>query len=204
MPIARAPQGTIKFIIGWATVFGIRLLPFRAPNVEPVMATLMPFAKRYGAGAVFAFGFSSIFLFDLVTSGIGSWTWITAFAYGSVGAGAYFFFRNRAASSGNFLLYSVVATIAYDALTGLTIGPLFFGQPFAQALIGQVPFTILHLMGNMTLAIAVSPAIWTWVAADERFKIGRVRGTALAVRGIRSGRFLGYSGSNTNIGAGAV
>ena len=161
-------RGSMKFLLGWAIVFAVRLLPFRAPNVEPLLATLMPFAKRYGAGGAFAFGFLSILCFDLVTSGIGSWTWITASAYGFVGAGAYFFFRNRAASSGNFLLYSVLGTIAYDALTCLTIGPLFFGQPFAAALIGQVPFTILHLMGNMALAIAVSPAIWMWVAASER------------------------------------
>ena len=35
----------VKFIIGWAAVFLARLLPFRPPNVEPVLATLMPFSK---------------------------------------------------------------------------------------------------------------------------------------------------------------
>ena len=174
-------RGSVKFILGWAIVFAVRLLPFRAPNVEPLLATLMPFAKRYGAGGAFAFGFCSIVAFDLVTSGVGSWTWVTAFAYGSVGAGAYLFFRNRAASSGNFLLYSVIATLAYDAVTGLTIGPLFFGQPFMVALIGQVPFTILHLMGNMALAIAVSPAIWVWVAAPEPAGAKSTTGTLVPV-----------------------
>lgn len=167
MLFPRIPPGTIKYIIGWAAVFAVRLMPFRAPNIEPVMATLMPFAKRYGAGAAFAFGFSSIFFFDLVTSGIGSWTWITAFAYGAVGTGAYYFFRQRAARPGNFLLYSVIGTVAYDAFTGLTTGPLFFSQPFLEAAVGQIPFTILHLMGNMALALAVSPAIALWVGVRE-------------------------------------
>lgn len=47
----------------------------------------------------------------------------------------------------------------YDILTGLTVGPLFFQQPFLQALMGQIPFTVLHLSGNVTLALILSPII---------------------------------------------
>lgn len=161
-------RSNVRFFIGLAAVLAVRLLPFRAPNVEPVLATLMPFAKRFGVSAAFVFGALSVLLFDVVTGTGGMWTLITAPVYGVIGIGAYFFFRNRPTRPANFLLYSVLATLAYDALTGLTIGPLLFGQSFVAALVGQIPFTILHLMGNMTLALAVSPAISVWLEARDR------------------------------------
>lgn len=146
-----------KFLIGWAAVFLTRLLPFRPPNVEPVLATLMPFAKEFGAGGGFVFGFLSITLFDAFVGKVGIWTLITGAAYGLVGAGAALFFKNRQASALNFLAYGVIGTILYDAATDLTIGPLFWGQPFWEALTGQIPFTLLHLAGNIVLSMGASP-----------------------------------------------
>lgn len=162
------PSGTVKFLIGWALVFLVRLLPFRAPNVEPVMTTLMPFAKRYGMISAFTFGFTSIAAFDLVVGQIGIWTLITAVAYGLVGIGAHVFLRNRPSESQNYLVYAIVGTIAYDALTGLTIGPVFYAQPFVEAFVGQIPFTILHLLGNCIFAALVSPVIYRWVVANPK------------------------------------
>src|SRR3989338_3324 len=158
----------LKFAAGWAAVFAIRLIPFRPPNVEPVLATQMPFAKKFGWLGGFVFGFLSIFLFDSVTSGIGSWTFITGAAYGLLGVGAHFFFRNRRSSARNYLVYGIIGTILYDAATGLSIGPLFFGQSFIEAFAGQIPFTINHLLGNIVLSVAVSPIIYRWVAANEK------------------------------------
>ena len=157
-----------RLLIGWAIVFGVRLLPFRAPNIEPVMAALMPFSKRYGVLGAFAFGFFSIALFDSITSGIGAWTWVTAIVYGSVGIASAFFFRNRESSPKNYLVFSVVGTLAFDALTGLTIGPIFFAQPLMAALTGQIPFTILHLIGNSVFAVLLSPLIYRWVVVNPK------------------------------------
>src|SRR3989344_5152466 len=96
-------SGFMKFVIGGAVVFAIRLVPFRAPNVEPVLATLMPFSKRYGAIGSFLFGALSIVLFDVATMKVGIWTLVTALAYGLVGIGSYIFFRTRASSRANYL-----------------------------------------------------------------------------------------------------
>lgn len=150
-------------------VFLVRLIPFRAPNVEPLMATVMPFSKRFGVVSSFVFAFLSITLYDFVTSGIGIWTVITAGAYGLVAIASYIFFKTRATSVKNFVVFTVPATILYDAVTGLSIGPLYFHQTFMQALIGQIPFTLLHLSGNIMFAIFLSPVLAYWLAKDEVF-----------------------------------
>jgi len=112
-----------------------------------------------GSGS-FAFGFLGIVLYDAVTSGWGEWTWITAFTYGALGLASHAYFKNRDASRMNFVGFGIVGTLAYDALTGLTIGPLFHGQSFALALSGQIPFTLLHLLGTIVFAMFLSPAIY--------------------------------------------
>ena len=125
------------------------------------MATQMPFSKVYGAFYGFIFGAMSIVLYDALTSGLGIWTLITALSYGLVGLGASYYFKNRSGWK-QYALYAIFATILYDALTGLTLGPLFFGESFYTALIGQIPFTAMHLLGNVTFAIVLSPAIEMW------------------------------------------
>ena len=169
-------NGSLKFIIGWVMVFAIRLIPFRPPNVEPVLATLMPFSKRYGAAGAFVFGFLSITLFDAVTSGIGQWTWITAFAYGAVGLGSWLYFRNREGKVYQFVTYGIIGTILYDAATGLTIGPLMFGQSLSEAFYGQIPFTVMHLLGTTALSLTVSPALYRWVVKNEVFDVSFILG----------------------------
>ena len=163
--------GWLKFVIGWSVVFLFRLIPFRPPNVEPLLATLMPFSKRFGPVGSFFFGFFGIVLFDAVTSGWGVWTLVTAFSYGALGPAAYYFFKRREASVKNFVSFGVAGTIAYDAATGLTIGPLFTGQPFMVALAGQIPFTLLHLAGTVVFATLLSPALYRWVVQNERFEL---------------------------------
>lgn len=159
----------LKYLIGFAIVFAVRLLPFRPPNVEPVLATAMPFAKYFGAWGGFLFGALSIVLFDAVTSGWGVWTLITALAYGALGAGAHYFFKNRESTARHYVIFAIFGTLFYDAVTGLTIGPMLWGQPFMVALVGQIPFTLMHLVGNVAFAAVLSPALYRWVVANPRF-----------------------------------
>jgi len=71
-------------------------------------------------------------------------------------------------------------------VTGLTLGPLFFNQPFAIALAGQVPFTALHLLGNVGLAFFVSPLVNKWIstplAVDKSFALTPPAGLQLDQR----------------------
>src|SRR3989344_3271684 len=130
------PTGTLKFLIGWTAVFLFRLIPFRPPNFEPMLATVMPFSKRFGLAGSFLFGFLGIVLYDAVTSGWGTWTWVTAICYGSLGVAAYYYFRNREPTRMHFVGFGVLGTLAYDAATML-IGPIFNAQPLWIAISGQ-------------------------------------------------------------------
>ena len=67
----------------------------------------------------------------------------------------------------NYVKFAVIGTLFFDAITGLTVGPLFFNQSFMSALIGQIPFTILHLIGNVSFAFVVSPILYTYISTNK-------------------------------------
>ena len=161
----------LKYLLVWTGVFFFRLIPWRAPNVEPMLAAIMPFSKRYGWLGSFSFGFLGIVLYDAVTSGWGEWTWITAFSYGALGFASHLYFQKREATRANFVIFGIFGTLAYDALTGLTIGPLFHGQSFILALTGQIPFTMLHLAGVVLFATVLSPLIYRYVVMNDSFEL---------------------------------
>ncbi len=167
------PSGTFKFFIGWTAVFLFRLIPFRPPNFEPMLSVVMPFSKRYGLLGSFFFGFLGIVLYDAVTSGWGNWTWVTAICYGLLGVGAHLFFKKREASVKNFLIFGVPGTILYDAVT-MMIGPMFNGQSFAVALVGQIPFTLMHVLGTVVFSVLLSPVLYRWVIQNERLEFSSV------------------------------
>ncbi len=160
-----------KYIIGFVACILIRFIPFRPPNIEPILATQLPFAKAYGKLSGFFFGFFSIILYDILTSKIGIWTIITALSYGLLGLWATHYFKNRKSNSLNYAKFAILGTIAYDIVTGLSIGPLFFNQTLAQAFIGQVPFTILHLIGNVSFAFLLSPLIYKYVIENKKLEV---------------------------------
>lgn len=159
-----------KYILGFVLCILMRLLPFRPPNIEPIMATMMPFSKVYGMYFAFIFASSNILLYDIITSKIGIWTLITAITYGFLAISAVHFFKKRKQNRINYVYFAIIGTLLYDAITGLTVGPLFFHQPFMVALIGQIPFTLLHLVGNISFAFFLSPIIYQYVVLNKKFK----------------------------------
>lgn len=165
----------LKYAIVFLGVLLVRLLPFRAPNVEPLLSAVMPLTKRYGALEGFAFAVLSIVIYDALTAGLGIWTLVTALAYGALAVGAYFYFKNRKPTRGNFVVYSILAVLFYDIVTGLTVGPLAYGQSFSSALVGQVPFTALHLIGAVFFAVVVSPLLYRWLQESEAPAVALVK-----------------------------
>ena len=164
--------GWLKIILGWLTVFIIRLIPWRPANVEPMLATAMPFAKHMGLISSFFFSALGIALFDLVTNKLGLWTLITATTYGAVTVFAYYFFKKREATITNFAFFGIIGTLVYDAITGLSIGPLFYNQSFMSALIGQIPFTMRHLAGTIGFSIVLSPLLHRYIVTSKILEIG--------------------------------
>lgn len=163
-------QKWLKFIIGFTVCLLVRLLPFRPPNIEPILATQMPFSKAYGAYAGFLFAFFSVVFYDLLTSTFGMWTFLTAVTYGVLGFMSYFYFKKFKASALGYAGFAVLGTLFFDAVTGLSIGPLFFGQSFSEAFFGQIPFTLWHLLGNVSFALILSPAIYNFVIENKKLE----------------------------------
>ncbi len=160
----------LKFIFGFVICFLIRLIPFRPPNVEPILATQMPFSQVYGSFAGFLFAFFNILIFDILTSHFGMWSFLVAGTYGALGLGASFFFKNKKPKRFDYAFFAILGTLFFDAVTGLSIGPLFFQQSFMEALMGQIPFTLWHLLGNVSFALILSPAIYHYVIKNEKLK----------------------------------
>lgn len=159
-----------KFIFGIIFCLLVRLIPVRVPNVEPILATVMPFSKKSGALVGFSFGFFSILLYDIITGTLGVRTLFTAGAYGLIGLLSAVYFKKKEASIRNFVSFAIPATFLYDALTGLTVGPIFFHQSFLNSVLGQIPFTLLHLTGNIIFAIILSPAIYNLLIKKKKQK----------------------------------
>ncbi len=160
-----------KYITLFVACFLIRLIPFRSPNIEPILTTQMPFAKRHGKLAGFSFGFLSIILYDLSVGQVGVWTFVTSITYGLIGIWAGFYFRNRNGSKSDYVKFAVISTLLFDIVTGLSIGPIFYGQSFVEAVVGQIPFTALHLLGNISFAYLLSPVIYNFVTSNKKSEI---------------------------------
>ena len=159
-----------KYIVGFIVCMLLRLVPFRPPNIEPILATQMPFSRAYGAIPGFLFAFLSIVLFDLITMKIGLWTLLTAVTYGLLGIFAVYFFKNRKGTGLNYAYFAILGTLFFDIITGVLAGPIFFSQNFMEALTGQVPFTLLHLAGNISFAFLLSPLIYKYVIENEKLE----------------------------------
>lgn len=158
-------QSWLKLVGVFTLCLLFRLLPGRPPNVEPILASQMPMARHFGALTGFFFGVFSILFYDIVTGTVGPWTLLTASAYGVLGLGAAWYLKNRIQTR-YFVYFAIAGTLFYDAATGLTVGPLFFNQPLMAALLGQIPFTLMHLLGNVSLALVWSPFLMRWFQAQ--------------------------------------
>lgn len=146
----------------------VRLIPFRAPNVEPILAATMPFSRIYGAFIGFSFAVLSILLYDVITGTLGIQTFFTAGAYGLLGLWATSYFKKHKGNSWSYVRFAILGTLFYDAVTGLSIGPIFFHQSFVQTFVGQIPFTILHLTGNIVFALTLSPLIYNFMIKKKK------------------------------------
>ncbi len=169
----KIPKNIIKYLIGLSIVIFLRLLP-HPPNVEPIMSTMMPFSKKWGWLSGMIFCLLAVFSFDILTGTLGIWSLMTAGTYALLGALAGLYFRNKKNEVKYYLGFSVVATIIYDAVTGIGTGMLFFHQSFATTFVGQIPFTLYHLAGNIVLSLLVSPLIYKWVITNHQLETDRI------------------------------
>ncbi len=162
-------ENTLKFLINIAIIVGLRFVP-HIPNVEPIMASIMPWSKKYGALFGMTLGFFSIILFDIASKAFSNWSFLTATTYALIGYFAGLWLRNRANSILNYTLFSLFATIAYDLITGIGFGVFLFHQSLTVTLYGQIPFTLSHLIGNTLTSVIISPFIYSYIIENRNLE----------------------------------
>jgi len=165
-------DGGLKYVTGLLIVTALRLVP-RIPNMEPIMATAMPFSKGYGWIRGAGFAMLAIVLYDIVTRTAGTWTLITAMTYALVTAAAYLYLRNKPNTIKSYVKYAIFGTIFYDVVTGIGMGYFLFKMPLIVVITGQIPFTLMHLASSM-LTAAASPSIYKWVVANPELTFENV------------------------------
>ena len=123
----------LKYAVLFVASFFVRLIPFRAPNIEPILSIGMPISKKFGALASFSFAFFSIILYDITTKTLGVWSIWTSIIYGLVCLGSTIYFSKKEAKRIEFVKFAILGTLFYDIITGLAIGPIIFHQNFIEA-----------------------------------------------------------------------
>jgi uncharacterized membrane protein len=178
--ITHSLAGMPKYLAGFTGTLVFRLLsPFLGLwNVSPLMATELAGSKAYGPWVGGLYGAGSIALVDLLTGKAGSWTLITAVTYGLVGVWGAYFFKTRTGSAKNFVIASIVGTLFFDLVTGVLMGPLLYGQPWMSAVVGQIPFTLRHLAGNIFFAIVLAPWFYRAIMASPKWEWSQIFKTA--------------------------
>ena len=86
----------------------VRLIPFRAPNVEPIFAATMPISRVNGAFVGFSFAILSILLYDVMTGTLGMQTFFTAGAYGIIGLWSASYFKKHKADKWGYVRLAII------------------------------------------------------------------------------------------------
>ncbi len=149
----------VKYAISSILCNLVRLVRF-FPNNDPIMAFMLPFSRqgKWFSSAVFVF--ATMFLFDFFTSGIGIWTWVTSITYAVLGLGAHFYFKRKAKTGLlDYLGAGIGATLVFDFITGVLFGPTLFGVPIWLAFLGQIPFTLMHILSVSLYIVVLTPVL---------------------------------------------
>ncbi len=153
----------------------IRLLRV-IPDNDPIMSMAMPFSRRSAAITSFLFPFITMASFDIVTNEVGPWTAVTAVTYGCIGLAFHFALRGRRGMGLiPYLGYGAVGVLAFDGITGVLMQPLMFGGTFYAALVGQIPFTAMHLLTSSIFILVVTPLLDREVLLNMRLDDTRIR-----------------------------
>jgi uncharacterized membrane protein len=165
-----------KYILGFIFTIVFRLITpaLGLSNISPLMATELAGTKGFGPVAGGVYGFLSMVILDLIVGRVGMWTLVTGICYGIVGFWGGYYLKSRDAKARNFVLASVIGTLFFDLVTGVLMGPLLFDQSFYSAFVGQIPFTIKHLAGNIFFAIVLAPWFYNKIIENPKIELSKI------------------------------
>ncbi|HLC92291.1 MAG TPA: hypothetical protein VJH23_01135 [archaeon] len=145
-----------KYLIG-----GVLTEIYRAlrifPNSDPIMGFILPAAKNEPLWKAPLFAFTTMFAFDIFTSGIGTWTYVTSTMYALIALAFTFYFRNKKASIAGYMKAGAAGVLVFDFITGPVMSSALFGQSFALTLLMQIPFTIMHFVSAAFAIVLITP-----------------------------------------------
>ena len=150
--------GAVKFVLSITISNIIRLFSF-IPNNDPIMALMLPYSKQKNRIAAFLFPFITMFSFDAITGHLGILTVVTAMTYGCLGLFFAFIYKNRKVGLKTYLGSGALGVLIFDFVTGCIAFPLLFNMPFEQAIFGQIPFTIIHLVTVSCYVVVITPLL---------------------------------------------
>lgn len=164
-----APKSNrLKLLLSLLIANGIRLLRI-IPNNDPIMSMALPFARRSSALTSFAFPFLTMASFDFVTNLLGPWTLVTSITYGLIGLMVHYFLKEQQkVGIQDYLALGVMGVLLFDFVTGVLATPILFGGTFADSLIGQIPFTLMHLISTTAFILVVTPILDRQVLLNKR------------------------------------
>jgi hypothetical protein len=155
--------GIVKFLLSGAFCNAFRLLRI-IPNNDPIMGCVLPFSKQDKWWYSPLFAFFTMISFDVITGMVGPWTIVTSLTYAGLGLLFYKVLRSKNARKTKvglkkYLGCGITGVLIFDVITGVLAGPLMFGMSFELALLGQIPFTLLHLASACGFIVLITPLL---------------------------------------------
>ena len=155
--------GLVKIIASIFIANIIRLMKF-IPNNDPIMAMMLPFSKQEKWYIALAFPIITMVSFDIITGLVGMWTLLTSITYGVLGCIFYTYYKKRARHKKKvgikiYFFSGILGVLIFDFITGVIGMPLLFGYTFESALVGQIPFTLMHLATVAGYTIIITPLL---------------------------------------------
>jgi hypothetical protein len=152
-------KNALTFVGGLVLVSLYRLLRI-FPNNDPIMGFALPIARNQKWWQAFLFPALAMACFDVLTAKVGTWTLITAVLYGSIGVLFHLYFKKKTmVGLGTYAKLSVLGVLLFDFFTGPVMTSYLFKTPFLLSLVGQIPFTLLHLASAVTITILLAPVL---------------------------------------------
>ena len=149
----------VKYVISLTFCTLVRLVKI-FPNNDPIMGFALPFARKDKWWQAFLFPFIAMVSFDIITAKVGPWTLVTSSVYGLLALLFYRYFRTQSkVGLGTYLKGSIFGVLIFDFLTGPIMSSYMFRMPFEVALIGQIPFTLMHLASSITYTAIFVPIL---------------------------------------------
>jgi predicted membrane protein len=139
------------------------------------MGVMLPYAKQEKWWAAPLFAFITMASFDLITWKVGIWTIVTSLTYAGIGLLFYFYYKKKKkVGLKEYLGSGVVGVLIFDFITGPIMSSWLFQMPFEVALVGQVPFTLLHLASVSIFIVILTPLLDKHLVNSESLDDSRV------------------------------